>query len=75
MCLLGPLNVFPFHKQNRYLYTSTKALWGLLIDEICSPNSETPFQNGCLKTHEQNFNQSVIIKITQQNSKWPTKNS
>ena len=47
MCLLGPLNVFPFHKQNRYLYTSTKALWGLLIDEIRSPNSETPFQNSC----------------------------
>ena len=32
-------------------------------------------QNGCQKKHNQNYNQSVIIKKNQQNSNWPPKKS
>ena len=58
-------------QRNIYLFKSTKAHWGLLISE----KSKIPIKNGCQKTHKQNSNQSVIIKITQHNSEWLTKNS
>ena len=56
---------------NIYLFKSAKAQWGLMKFEDWSPTSKIPAQNGCQKTHTQNSNQSVIIKITQHNSKSP----
>ena len=38
---------------------------------VRSLKSKIPDQNGCQKTHTRNSNESVIIKITKQKSKWP----
>ena len=56
---------------NIYLFKTAKAQWGLLKFEAWSLKSEITVQNGGQKTHAQNSNQSVIIKITQPISKWP----
>ena len=66
MCLLGPLNVFQFHKQ-LYIYIKVQTLRGdfwNLKSEFWSLKSKNPIQYGCQKTHEQNSNQSVTIKKT-----------
>ena len=68
MCVLCTLNAISFDKQT-YQFTSTKAQWGLLKFEVRNLKSKIPVQNGCQKTHTRNSNQSVKIKITQQNSK------
>ena len=69
MCLLGPLNVSPFHKQI-YKYKSSVGTSDFWSFKVLSPNSEVwnikfHFKMAA-KKHEQNSNQSFIIKIIQQ---------
>ena len=70
MCVLGTLNAIPFDKQI-YIYLQVQKLSGDFEVRIRSLKSKIPVQNGCQKTHTRNSNQSVIVKITQQNLKWP----
>ena len=67
MCVLCTLNAIPFDKQI-YIYLQVQKLSGdfrNLKSEVQSLKSKISVQNGCQKTHTQNSNQSVIIKITQ----------
>ena len=73
MCVLGTLNAIPFNKQI-YIYLQVQKLSGVFLNlksEVRSLKSKIPVQNGCQKIHTRNSNQSVIVKITQQNLKWP----
>ena len=69
MCVPGTLNAIPLDKQI-YIYLKVQKLRGPTKFEVWSPKSKIPAQNGCQKTYTRNSDQSVIIKITQQNSKW-----
>ena len=72
MCVLCTLNEIPFDKQ---IYISILKLqklsgeFGNLKPEVRSLNLQ--FRVAAKKTHTRNSNQSVIIKITQPNLKWP----
>ena len=49
MCLLGPLNVFPFHKQI-YIYVQIqKLIRDFWFMNLWSLKSKIPIQNGCQK--------------------------
>ena len=60
MCVLGTLNAIPFTKQI-YIYLQVQKLSGDFLN----------LKSEVRKIHTRNSNQSVIVKITQQNLKWP----
>ena len=64
-----PSECVSISQTNIYLYKSTKAQWGLLIDEIWRPNSEVwnlkfQFKMAAKKTWKNS--KKIPIKITQQ---------
>ena len=72
MCTLHP-ECDSIWQTKIYLFKIAKAQWGLLKFKAWSPKAKITVKNGC-QTHTRNYNQSVIIKITQPNSKWSPKN-
>ena len=75
MCSLDPLNVLPFDKPIYiyiYKYESSVGTCGLLYLKFDGRNMKfevyLPIKNGCQKNNKQDFNQSVIIKITPKKS-------